>query len=97
LIVPSEFDPDDTASGRDVVPPAGAILVRVDASLGSGGLSNSGEPLFLRDSMDRWISAAPAMPPPREAICIVRTSASRRTGEPGSFGYDAALTCTPGR
>ncbi len=97
LIVPIDFDPDDTAGGRDVAPPAGAILVRVDASLGSGGLSNSGEPLFLRDSMNRWISAAPATPPPREAICIVRTSTSRRTGEPGSFGYDAALTCTPGR
>ena len=97
LIVSSDFNPDDTASGGDVAVPAGTLLVRVDASLGSGGLSNSGEPVFLRDSMDRWISAAPATPAPRQGVCIVRTSTSHRTGEPGSFGYDPALTCTPGR
>lgn len=95
LIVAADFNPDDTTGG-DVPAPPGALLVRVDASLGSGGLSNSGEPVFLRDAMSRWISAAPATPAPRQAICIVRTSASHRTGEPGSFGYDPALTCTPG-
>lgn len=97
LVVSTDFDPDETAGGRDVAAPPGAILVRVDASLASGGLSNAGEPLFLRDALDRWISAAPATPPPRSGVCVVRTSASRRTGEPGAFEYDAALTCTPGR
>lgn len=97
LIVPADFDPDATAGGADVATPPGALLVRVDASLGSGGLSNTGEPLFLRDAMDRWVSAAPAAPPPRQGVCIVRTSRGRRVGEPGSFGYDPALTCTPGR
>jgi hypothetical protein len=96
LIVASGFDPDDASSG-DAPVPAGAILVRVDASLGSGGLSNAGEPLYLRDAMERWISAAPASPPPREGDCIVRTSASRRAGEPGTFGYAPGSTCTPGR
>lgn len=97
LVVAMDFDPDDTAGGADVAAPAGAILVRVDASLASGGLSNTGEPLFLRDTLDRWVSAAPATPSPRSGVCIVRTSLSRRTGEVGSFEYDAALTCTPGR
>jgi hypothetical protein len=94
LLVAADFDPDDTA---DVPPPAGTPLVRLDASLASGGLSNSGEPLFLRDAMSRWVSAAPASPPPREGVCIVRASTSHRVGEAGSFRYDPLLTCTPGR
>jgi hypothetical protein len=97
LLVSSGFDPDETAGGADVAAPAGAILVHLDASLGSGGLSNAGEPLFLRDALGRWVSAAPSSPAPRSGVCIVRVSPSHRTGEVGSFEYDAALTCTPGR
>lgn len=97
LIVASSFDPDDDAGGRDARVPPGAVLVRVDASIASGGLSNAGEPLYLRDGMQRWISAAPATPAPRSGVCVVRTARSLRTGEPGSFEYDADETCTPGR
>ncbi len=97
LLVGSGFDPDDDASGRDAPVPPGALLVRLDASIGSGGLSNAGEPLFLRDELGRWISAAPATPVPRSGVCVVRVAQSLRTGEPGSFEYDADGTCTPGR
>lgn len=97
LIVPDAFDPAETAGGADAIPPAGTLLVRVDASLGSGGLSNAGEPVLLRDALDRWISAAPATPAPGPGLCLVRTSASPRVGEPGSFGYDRDHPCTPGR
>lgn len=97
LIVASTFDPDDDAGGRDAIVPPGALLVRLDASIASGGLSNAGEPLTLRDGMQRWISAAPATPGPRSGVCIVRVATSLRTGEPGSFEYDANETCTPGR
>lgn len=45
LVVPAAYDP---AQGEDPGPPAGASLIRVDASLASGGLKNSpGEALSL--------------------------------------------------
>jgi hypothetical protein len=97
LIVADDFETDDRAIGDDVPVPPATILVRVDHSLGSGGLSNSGEPLFLRDAMHRRISAAPATPAPREGVCMVRAASSMRTGEPGTFEYDPRGTCTPGR
>ena len=98
LVVAAGFDPNDTSSG-DVAVPAATILAHVNASIGSAGLSTLGTPVFLRDASnaDQWISAAPATPPPQQGVCTVRVAASHRTGEPGSFGYDPAQTCTPGR
>lgn len=96
LVVTDDFDPDDRASG-DVPVPAATPLARVDHTLCSGGLSNAGEPVFLRDALHRRISAAPATPPPIEGSCIVRTASSMRTGEPGAFEYAPLGTCTPGR
>nr|MDQ3034502.1 lamin tail domain-containing protein [Myxococcota bacterium] len=98
LLVAEAFDPDDRGDGdRDAPVPPGVALIRVDRSLASGGLSNAGEPLFLRDPGGRRISAAPAEPPPRPGVCTVRTSDDARTGARGSFDYDAASGCTPGR
>lgn len=97
LLVTDDFDPDDRAGGGDATVPAGTMLIRVDHTLCSGGLSNSGEPVFLRDAMHHRISAAPATPPPIEGVCIVRTTTSTRSGEPGTFEYDPVGTCTPGR
>jgi hypothetical protein len=97
LLVTDDFDPDDDASGADATVPAGTPLVRVDGTLASGGLSNSGEPLFLRDAMRRRVSSVPASPPPIEGGCVVRTSTSMRAGEPGTFEYAPLGTCTPGR
>jgi hypothetical protein len=96
LIVGADFDAS-SPDGDPAIPP-GATLVRVDRSLGSGGLSNAGEPLFLRDPEGRRISAAPAIPPPREGVCIARRSGvDPRTGAAGSFDYDGAGSCSPGR
>lgn len=96
LLVAADFDPDDRAAGDSMIPP-GITLIRLDRSLASGGLGNSGEPLFLRDPALRRISAAPALPAPREGVCIVRSSDDPRTGAIGSFEYDPAGGCSPGR
>ncbi|AKF07881.1 lamin tail domain-containing protein [Sandaracinus amylolyticus] len=98
LIVADAFDPDDRGEDdRDVAIPPGVALIRVDRSLASGGLANSGEPLFLRDPDGRRVSAMPAEPTPRAGVCTVRVADDPRTGARGSFDYDAAGGCTPGR
>ncbi|MDH5675158.1 MAG: lamin tail domain-containing protein [Myxococcales bacterium] len=93
LLVAEGFDPDE---GSDMPPPPGALLLRHGRSLGSSGLSNAGEPLFLRDPAGRRISAAPATPKPRAGICRVRTTTDRRSGADGSFTHAEARGCTPG-
>ncbi len=94
LLVADGFDP---SAPDDTPVPPGTVLVRMGTSLGSGGLSNAGEPLFLRDPEGHRVSAAPATPPPRAGVCRVRQVDDPRTGAPGSFGYDAEGGCTPGR
>jgi hypothetical protein len=97
LLVPLDFDPTDRGPDRlDPAIPPGVALVRIDRSLAAGGLSNAGEPLFLRDAEGRRLSAVPGWPPPREGICATRVAASGRTGALGSFDYDPH-GCTPGR
>ncbi len=98
LLVPSDFDPDDTGpGGRDAPTPPGTTLVRMDRALGNAGLSNAGEPLFLRDPEGRRVSSAPATPAPREGWCTVRTSADPRTGAAAGFDYAPGGVCSPGR
>lgn len=94
LLVADAFDPSEP---RDVAPPPGATLIRVGKSLATSGLSNSGEPLFLRDALGRRVSAAPASPRPRSGVCNVRVSDDMRDGSDGSFDYAAGEGCTPGR
>jgi hypothetical protein len=93
LIVADSFDPDDRA---DAPVPPGTPLVRIGASIGSGGLRNAGEPIFLRDPEGRRVSAAPREPAPRPGVCAVRASSDGRTGRHGSFVLDAEGGCTPG-
>jgi len=93
LVVSDAFDPDD---GVDVPVPPGVVLVRIGSSIASGGLSNGGEPLFLRDPEGRRVSAAPSTPAPRRGVCLVRIAADGRTGAVGTFAYDPDDTCTPG-
>ena len=88
LIVADAFDPDE---GSDPRVPPGVALYRVDRSLGSGGLSNAGEPLFLRDALGHRLSTAPAMSAGGAGRCIVREAGGARTVE----GFVAA-PCTPG-
>lgn len=93
LLVADGFDPGHP---DDPPVPAGVPLIRIGASLASGGLTNAGEALFLRDPEGRRVSAAPATPAPRSGVCIVRAVGDLRTGADGSFAYDATGGCTPG-
>ena len=93
LIVANAFDPDEESDGP--IPP-GAALLRIGTSLGDGGLTNSGEPLALRDETGARLSFVPAMPSPAGGACLVRTGADPRSGDPSDFTYDASA-CSPGR
>jgi hypothetical protein len=88
LLVADELDPNSGA-----IPP-GTRLVRVGSSLTKGGLANAGEPLFLRDSEQQRLSAAPM----RSAVsgrCLQRLgTADPRGGAPQDFEEGP---CTPGR
>lgn len=87
LLVADGFDP---LHPNDPRVPDGVMLVRIGTSLASGGLSNSGEPLFLRDALGRRLATVPAIPSEGAGRCVRRESAPRaRTGF--SFG-----PCTPG-
>jgi hypothetical protein len=93
LLVADGFDPSHP---DDSPTPEGTVLVRLGTSLASGGLTNAGEPLFLRDPEGHRISSAPATPPPRPGVCRVRVASDGRTGAAGTFDYDAEDGCTPG-
>ena len=87
LLVSDEFDPHDA---RDQAPAPGSFLVRVGKTVTRGGLSNSGERLYLRTGAGHRVSSAPAQPPPREGLCLLRVE-----GQPA---LDWAIgTCSPGR
>lgn len=90
LLVAAAFDP---AHPDDPTVPEGVPLIRVDGTLASGGLSNAGEPLYLRDHEGRRVSYVPAMAAPGAGICWVRRGAGRG-GAPSDF---FAAPCTPGR
>lgn len=84
LVVPESFDPDDASDKPPV--PASTRLLRVDESLGAGGLSNRGEPLFLRDSEGRRISEFVSFPV-EEGRCAHRIQG----------GGAESVECSPGR
>ncbi len=93
LFVADAFDAEDA---NDDAPAPGVPLVRIGTSIGSGGLSNAGEPLFLRDPSGRRVSAAPAMAARAAGACIVRIAADPRDGSSAAFVPDALDGCTPG-
>ncbi len=90
LLVADGFDPEDPADSPPV--PPGVPLVRVGASLATGGITNAGEALYLRDGAMRRLSATPALPA-AAGSCIVRTGADPRGDAPHLF---AIAPCTPG-
>ncbi|MEM9190072.1 MAG: hypothetical protein AAGF12_12890 [Myxococcota bacterium] len=89
LLVAPGFDPN----GPDDEPvPPGVALVRLSGSLGSGGLSNAGEPVFLRDAEGRRLAACPSLRAP-SGRCLVRLRPDGRGDAEPLFAFDA---CTPG-
>ena len=93
LLVADAFDPADP---DDDPVPAGVPLVRIGTSLASGGLSNGGEPLFLRDPAGRRVSSVPSLPAPGPGVCLVRIGGARQA-TPQDFAADAGGGCTPGQ
>jgi len=93
LLVADDFDPEHPLDG---VIAAGVPLVRVGKSLGQSGLSNTGEPVYLRDVAGQRISAAP---PTRTGSggCLVRIATDPRTGVADAFAVRDGEACTPGR
>lgn len=88
LLVGADFDPE--AAG---VPP-GTPLVIAGPTLVPSGLTNSGEPLFLRDATLARLAHVPSFAG-SEGECLVRDEdASARADAIDDFHYDA---CTPGR
>jgi hypothetical protein len=88
LVVGDGFDADLAGA------PPGAPLVVVGRTIVSGGLSNGGEALFLRDADGHRLAHVPALAG-ASGRCVVR----REGGDPRAdaiteFHYDA---CTPGR
>lgn len=94
LLVADAFDASDPS---DVPVPPGTPLIRVGKALGSAGLANRGELLFLRDPRGRRLSAAPALPAPSAGTCIARVGDDPRDGSASAFAADEAARCTPGR
>jgi hypothetical protein len=107
LLVADGFDPAQGAPNAqnarnaqnaqnvmDAVPPVGAQLVRVGASLTRGGLANSGEAIALRDARERRLSAAPPLPASGPGLCLHRRAADLRGDDAHMF---AEGPCSPGR
>jgi len=88
LLVADAFDPLDAT---DPPVPPGVPLIRIGTSLASAGLSNAGEPLYLRDSEGRRLSAAPALET-EGGECLIRDG-SVRSGDEDTFTIGP---CTPG-
>lgn len=90
LLVADGFDPEDPA---DPPVPPGVPLIRLGRSIAGGGLSNAGEPLYLRDPEGHRISASPGVPAPDEGACLVRVGDRMRAGDAAAF---EGRPCTPG-
>lgn len=93
LVVADTFNALDA---RDVQPAPGVPLFRIGASLGSGGLTNSGEPLILRDTEGRRVSEAPVIAAPGPGRCVSRTTPFARAPGPADYAPSQGGGCTPG-
>ncbi len=92
LVVGSEFDPDPAL---DVLPAASTRVVRLP-ELGDGGLSNSGEPLRLRDGGGRLLSSFPGVAAKHAGVSIARRVPDALDTELASFAEHAAPGASPG-
>lgn len=90
LIVNQTFVEED---GVDPAPEPGSLVVRVP-KLGHHGLSNSGEPLSLRDPSNVVISRSPVGPKTKAGMSLARISPAAPDNQKGSFILGPP---TPGR
>ncbi|WP_437281023.1 lamin tail domain-containing protein [Sorangium sp. So ce375] len=90
LVVNEDYVVDDEL---DPPPPPETLLLRVP-KLGSHGLSNSGEPLKLKDRGGVVLSRSPAAPEPKPGMSLARVAPHAPDGSAGSF---ASNWPTPGR
>jgi hypothetical protein len=91
LVVNEDYD---AASEFDPPPVPGTLLVRVP-KLGTHGLSNSGEPLELRDASGATVSLFPAEPGPEPGRSVMRIEPEAPDGLASSFGLSPGAP-TPG-
>lgn len=93
LVVGDSFDP---FASDDARPPPGTLLARIGSSIGSGGLSNAGEPLYLRDALGRRIAEVPSIAAPGPGVCLVRLAPADRSSPRLAYGVASHGSCTPG-
>jgi hypothetical protein len=81
---------------EDVPVPQGVRLVRIGSALATSGISNGGEPIFLRDALGRRVAEAPAIASRGEGRCVVRAHGEGRVALPGEYVVLEGAPCTPG-
>ncbi len=77
LLVAERFDPEDS---RDDPVPAGSSLVRVGPAIATGGITNSGETLYLFDAEGRLLSTLGALSSDAESCVHRQAPEGDRTG-----------------
>jgi hypothetical protein len=92
LVVPEGYD---AASVADVAPVAGTLILRVHA-IGSGGLSNQGEALRLRDSSGAVVSQFPALAASKPGVSMARRAPTSADDDSTAFGPSAPPGASPG-
>ncbi|AUX41055.1 hypothetical protein SOCE26_024600 [Sorangium cellulosum] len=81
LVVNEAYTPEDEL---DPPPCPEALLLRVP-KLGNHGLSNTGEPLKLKEGGGAVMSRSPALPEPKAGMSLARVGPRAPDGSPGSF------------
>jgi hypothetical protein len=99
-IQPGEFvllvnEAFDERYGYDVPVSEAVVLLRV-SRLGKNGLSNSGEPLRLRDASGAVVSQFPAASNAKAGVSLARRVPWALDDDPESFGQHAAAGASPG-
>jgi hypothetical protein len=89
LVVSENYD---VASGSDVAPAPGTLVVRLPRL----GLSNSGESLTLRAADGTVLSRFPAVSAPSAGISVGRRVPSAPDADPRSFGIHRGRGASPG-
>lgn len=99
-LAPGQFavvvgDTYDAASGYDVAPAPGTVLLRVP-HVGKNGLSNSGEPLRLVSPDGQAESSFPAVAAARAGVSIARRDPATPDADLTGFGEHASPGASPG-